>query len=585
MGLFQKAVETYEFHQSLAGQRQENQVPLAPLYHLVTNSQIEITLDQDGRFVKAESADLPIIIPVTENSAGRSGKNAFEWTHPLCEQLKHLTRNPNCYLPKLKKWLESDHSHPKLPAVYRYVEAGTIISDLAASGIEPGDGSMIRWRIIGADDHTPSACWEDTSLFDAYTAYAQEQNDASNRDLCLVSGRIAPAASKHPKTIVRFQANAKLISANDETDFTFRGRFSESRQAATVSLDASQKAHNALKWLIENQGESFGGRTFVCWNPQGKKTASATGPFLIAAAPVIKPSDYRNALRKTLQGYQTLLTVKDGIVIAAFDAATTGRLSITYYNELLGSDFLDRLYEWDAYCCWQNGPFGIQSPSLYQIANYAYGVQRIEKNTAKLVTDDRIMRQQMQRLLFCRIDRARIPADILKALVDRASRPQAYEETIWRRIVFAACAVMNKFLTDQKGMNEMDWSLDRKDRSFQYGRLLATMERIEVDYYERTKEERQASAIKALSDYRQRPWSTYERLNRHLTQAYLPRVYDWQRRRYAKLKDEIVSILAQFPENELNKPLEDVYLMGYDLQHAAFYKKNNTEDHTEEDEQ
>lgn len=124
----------------------------------------------------------------------------------------------------------------------------------------------------------------------------------------------------------------------------------------------------------------------------------------------------------------------------------------------------------------------------------------------------------------------------------------------------------------------MAWELDRRDRSFQFGRLLAVMERGEDDYYGKTQESRQTNAIKFMSEYRQRPWFVFERINRQLHQAYLNRIDPWQANRYERLAGEIVAILGEFPEEELNKPLEDTYLMGYELQRNAFFtKKEKTE--------
>lgn len=596
MGLFQKAFETFECHKDLAGMVDINKTPLAPIAHTVTSAQIEISLNRSGSLMDMairNKDDPKIIIPVTEESAGRTSGDC---PHPLCDQLSYLADynedRHKLYMNQLRRWAFSDFGHPKLFPILKYLESGTILSDLSSRNLiklnedgKPKDeGLLVCWRVIGIEDNTPSACWMDISLFSSFTQYYRSLKEATESAFCMVSGSNAPVATQHAKGIIADYGNAKLISSNDRRGFTFRGRFKDETQASTMSYDASQKAHNALRWLVADQGVSFGGRTFLCWNPQGKKVASATGPFMRRSTPLIKPSDYREALHETLLGYRSELAAKDGVVIAAFDAATPGRLSVTYYNELLGSDFLDRLHDWEEYCCWINGPFGIQSPSLFQIACSAYGVQRKDKSGTKLVVDDRILRQQMQRLISCRIDKAQIPYDLVKSLVDHASSPQSYEEDQWRRILFTTCAILNKYDHDKKGMKEMDWSLDRKDRSFQFGRLLAAMERVEADYYYKTQEERQTSAIKAMSDFRQRPWNTYERINRHLLQAYIPRIDDYQRRRYAQLKDEIVTILSQFPASELNKPLSDAYLMGYDLQHAAFFEKKTNNTTTTEEE-
>lgn len=108
---------------------------------------------------------------------------------------------------------------------------------------------------------------------------------------------------------------------------------------------------------------------------------------------------------------------------------------------------------------------------------------------------------------------------------------------------------------------------------------------ISKDYYYLTGETgRQTNAMKQMSVFRQRPWTVYEQVNRQLNNAYLPRLKPWQRARYQRLKDEIVSILSSFPEAELNRPLNELYLMGYDLQHSAFFK-NETETEETENEQ
>ena len=128
----------------------------------------------------------------------------------------------------------------------------------------------------------------------------------------------------------------------------------------------------------------------------------------------------------------------------------------------------------------------------------------------------------------------------------------------------------------------MAWELDRKERSFQFGRLLAVMERGEADYYGRIQESRQTNAIKFMSEFRQRPWFVFERVNRQLHQAYLPRIDQWQANRYERLVGEIIGFLSDFPEEELNKPLEDTYLMGYELQRNSFFAKKENSNSEEE---
>jgi CRISPR-associated protein Csd1 len=193
----------------------------------------------------------------------------------------------------------------------------------------------------------------------------------------------------------------------------------------------------------------------------------------------------------------------------------------------------------------------------------------------------------MQRLVACRIDSKQIPLDIIKALVNKASNPQAYEEKVWRNMIFTACAVLNKHYMKkdriQKGHTSMGWTLDENNRSFQFGRLIAAMEKAEQDYYYQSgdsggdKKTRMTTAIKALNSFRQKPFSTYARVQEHLTQAYIPRLNQPARIRYEKLKGEIMGRIADYPKEDLNKPLEDIYLLGYDLQRNAFFTKTSGE--------
>lgn len=596
MGLLQKAVETYDANQALVGVYREGHDPLAPIGHTLTSAGIEITLNQNGSFLSARKVDKSepkILIPVTEESAGRTSSPA---AHPLCEQLKYAApkngKEHTLYLTLLRSWTESDAAHPFLHPIIAYLEGGTILSDLKQSGVLDSEDKydeklLVRWRVLGFAEEEP-ACWKNQNLFRAFIRYYGEQIADKDTALCMIEGELLPAASQHPKGIIPINGNAKLISANDSSGFTYRGRFSADWQAATISYTASQKAHNALRWLASEQGvrEFTGNRIFLCWNPQGKKLPQVMRRLRSAdAQPKTIPSDYQKALQSTMLSFRadTQLKGTETAVVAAFDAATTGRLALTYYNEISLPLFLLRMQGWDAHCCWYAGKYGIQAPNLLQIVDCAFGIQRGNF----LETDDRIQRQHLQRLLSCKLGGGIFPQDIVRALTQRASTPLAFidntcKDKIWRRILHTACAALQKYRYDIKqGGNEMDWELDKKDRSFQFGRLLAAMERAEADYYYKAQEERQTNAIKFMSEFRQRPWTVFERINRQLHQAYLTRIDLWQVSRYERLVGEICGILRDFPEAELNKPLEDIYLMGYELQRNAFFKKNETEE-TEE---
>ena len=599
MGLLQSAYKTYCAAGQEIGKYEEGKQPLAPVSHMITAAQIEITLDQEGKFITAAAADKTdgkIIIPVTQESAGRTAAPA---AHPLCEQIGYLCGKDEekyqLYVTQLEQWNASPWSHPKLQSVLNYVKSKQLLSDLVrcglitlnAAGKPEKDKLLICWRILNADSDAPPECWRDKTLFQSFIDYyASTQNML--QDLCMVSGAVTGITDQHPKGVVPLYGNAKITSSNDKVGFTYRGRFEDNRQTATVSYEVSQKAHAALRWLVANQGTIIGGRVFLCWNPDGVQLPRVNMPLRLSkSSAVFRPSEYRQDLQRTLLGEKERLPQNAQAVIAAFDAATTGRLSVTYYNELLASDFVQRLHDWDESCCWNHGKFGVQSPWLKNIVDCAYGVQRVQNGVAQFVTDDKVLRQQMQRMVACRVNRARMPADILCRLVERTSNPMAYDEGLWRELLFVTCAVIQKYHAPMlKEELCMEWKLDRKDPSFQYGRLLAVMERAEADYYGKTNESRQTNALKSLTAFKKTPWKVFERVNEKLESAYLNRLDKRSRNRYYRLRDEIVAILCQCCE-DLNAPLNEFYLVGYSLQRNAFFesKDSNNQETTENKEE
>jgi len=595
MGLLQKAVETYDAMAHRAGMiHEEEREPLAPVSHIVVRAQIEITLDQDGKFLSARAVekDAPkIIIPTTEGSAGRTVK-AAELPHPLCDYLRYLLpyarTEYGCYVKQLSDWAASEFSMPKLRAILHYVQGGTILKDLSGAGLiqldptgrpvdEKAEKLMVCWTVNGLGEGASGSCWTDQALMKSFSDYIAATRTDTPPVLCMVSGQLEAPSAQHPKGIVPASGNAKLISANDSSGFTYRGRFSEGWQAATVSYTASQKAHCALRWLVANQGVSFGGRTFLCWNPQGCPPPKVHSPMIRGKGPrAATPTQYRRQLLDALSGWKEDLPEQAGVIVAAFDAATTGRLAVTYYNELRSSDFLQRLHDWDATCCWENGRYGIQSPSLFQIVNYAFGTLR----NGKVETDGRILGQQMQRLVVCRIDRAYFPLDIEASLVEKASCLRLYEGEERKKLLFTACAAIRKYHIDHS-KGEWDMALDKNNtnRSYLFGRLLAIAEAVESSTYT-DEDRRETNAMRMQKAFALRPLPTWRMLEEKL-KPYYRQLSPGLRGYYQKITQEIVDKLSP-SDSGLNQKLNDIYLLGY--YHQRAYRGERSVEQTAEEE-
>lgn len=585
MGIFQKAIETYDNMKHLAGVKVEGKEVLAPVGCMITTAHIEITVDAEGNFVRARRIDEKIPIPCTEKSAGRSSAAV---AHPLCDNLKYVAeldeKKHKVYMEEVKTWAESQYSSLKLNAIYCYLKKNRVTEDCKKSNIievdEDGkiknEKEMITWRVegLGADS---GAIYEDRQLMNSFVNFYMSDNNSPD-GVCMATGRKERLAVQHLKGVSNFSGNAKLISTNDSSNYTYRGRFINNDEAMTMGYISSQKAHNALKWLLSNFGVSIGDRRVVCWNPKGRRIPKVDLPLIPKLDNKIEPSDYKKELQAVLNGYKGSLPESDIVVIAAFEAATSGRLSITYYNELQSSDFLKRLYYWDTTCCWYDNSQGVQSPALDQIINYAFGMQR---DSGKIECDPKLVAQHMQRLISCRVDKALFPMDIMKSLVIKASNLQVYKKSNADRLLFITCAAIRKYRYD-RFKEEWKMALDENnpDRSYQFGRLLAVLEKIERDTY-KNGEERETNAIRTQAFYVQRPLTAFSQIMTDLKTGYYHRLGEGSKTYYEKLIGEIMEKISASRE-ELDKPLSETYLMGYYLQKNVLYMKRKIKEAGEE---
>lgn len=600
--------------------KEQTETQLTPIAHMNANAQIEITLNREGEFqnaVKIEKTDAATLIPVTEASAGRSSGIA---PHALCDTLSYLAGDFSSYCEKekdqknaekkfqsytdnLRKWVESQWSHPKIQAIYGYLSKKSTIADLEQSNLieltetgffssskisgQPYEKALVRFRVLGQaqEDRT----WADQTLIQAYTQYylSTQQGKA---DICYFAGMERVISENHPKGIVAANYGAKLVSANDSQGYTYRGRFQNAEQSYALSYEASQKIHSALTWLTKCQGETVGTqdkRTFICWNPEGKKTPSILDEFglLVEADAPTTDVSYRKKLRKTFMGYQDQFEETDRVIIMGLDAATTGRLSITYYHELLASDFLERVMYWGETCRWNYLKFtskkqpyqAVETPIFRRIVECAFGRER----NNFIEADDKIMKEQTQRLVKCMLEKQPVPFDLVQALTLRASTPMAYSRGNRERVLSTACAVISKYHFEknrtQKGAeDDMKLDVNNHDRSYLFGRLLAVCEKVERSTYERG-ESREPNAIRLQSAYVNHPLQTWKILD-GLLNPYFQKLRPGSREYYRQLISEIIIALQDSDQNILNQGLKETYLLGYYLQRDALNKKKEAQE-------
>ena len=605
MGLFQKAVETYDNMKSLAGvESEERKAVLAPVGFITTGVQIVITLTENGEFVKAEQIfgtftdskgkakkrEKKIMIPATEKSAGRTS-SAKSTPHPLCDKLMYLCpenkESYDAYVKQLQEWCDSEFSCPKIKAILAYVKKGTIRTDVSAvDGVKEED--FVCWKVLSTDCTEPEEVWKSQSVTDSYENYCLNKADGSlEKALCYVSGDLTTPAQQHLKGLVASFGNAKLISANDTSNFTYRGRFLSDDETLTVGFLSSQKAHNALKWVISNDGCSFGDRWLICWNPNGKQNPSPLASLFPFFGTNEKPTstNYRDLLAKTILGYRKEFEPDDETITAVFDAPAKGRLSVCYYSEMKAYDFLERLRFWDETTAWLHPNFGVTAPALKPIVDAAYGVLRTGGNGQTIETDPKILSGTMQRLLLCRLERSPFPADMMRSAVQKCSSLQLYDEQNRKNQLFTTCAMIKKYRYDRF---QEEWNMalepDKKNRSYQFGRLLAVLEKAERDAFDEG-ERREPNAMRMQALFVKRPMYAAKIIIEQLKNAYYPRLTPSARRYYDKRIGEVMLMISECRDDEKDKPLGEEYLMGYYLQKNALYTKKSHDNHESEEEE
>lgn len=603
--------QTYENNQKQVAADLTAKAILLPIAHSTQNAQIELVLDSKGELSKAElvpKKEAVTIIPVTEDSASRAGKAAYP--HPLADKLEYLAKDyekytgldnsekTQKYFAQLEAWCDSSYSLEEIKAVKAYLEKGTVIKDLLDSGIfEEQAGRLTDKKIEGIeqkqvfirfsvqssdifDKPKEIQLYKNTDVFDAYIKYYLGLD--SKQDWCYASGQLAPCSTKHPSKIRNTGDKAKLISSNDTSGFTFRGRFSEASQVASVSYEVSQKAHNALKWLISLQGFSVGELTIVAWETSGKKLLKLeddTEDSFFALEDEEEVIDtnitYAKQLERAVKSYKLNLGQNAEVVILALEAATTGRLSIRFYRKLAGSLFLDNVYKWHRTCFWRHfykkkDIEGVHSfytyegaPALKDIAQTAFG----DKN-------EKVLKSTMERLLPCVVDGRPLPIDIMRAALNKVMRPSSYDNGyFWQKAISITCALVRKYRFDKyKEEWSMDISEECLDRSYLFGRLLGAARKLEeVALFLAKETGRETSAERLMQHFVKHPKKTLAIIENNLS-PYKARLKAVGKNYYALELQRIYGLIS-VEDFQSDEPLSELYLLGYNCQLNSYGTK------------
>ena len=657
MSWMQKLYRTYEYVQ----EQGLNDEDLALPFHMSKAVHLKVILNDKAELVGVERFDVKKQVPiqVTEKSSKRAGSTIASYA--LHDSLQYIAKTAGNYLTieylskvaekdNGKKWKEflagtdeykqkfADTEKAKykdcfefyekqlsgwaefgnfkqINIVLQYIQKGSLIEDLLekqifsfkdnilSAGKDDPFSLTIVWAVeISNDPH--SDLWSKNSIKKQWIEYQESQSgeEREQPELCYITGERDYAAKAYPK----IEGNAKLVSANDTSGFTFLGRFLSDKQAVALGRDVSQKAFNMLKWLIKRQGIRNGDQVTVAWAISGKPVPSpmkdisseidwdnldisaVENPDEIAAQRLPENSEASldwsvnigraaaQIIKKKLHGYQAELKEYEQISLIMLDSATPGRMALTYYQEFLSADYFANLDAWiDDFSWYQRYSIEVPNgkkndkrtqwrflpPSPYSIADAVYGKS----------LSDTLKKQLYARLLpvIAGGTFVPIPEDLVRQSFQAACNPNGCENWEWQRNIGVACALYKGWRARHHDLSQRrtyPMSLDTQNRSrdYLYGRLLAVAENTESYALYLAGEKRATTAERYMQRFAENPFATWRNIELAL-KPYQERLRNNGKDTGAQAIGEIMELFAT-DDFTCDDKLSGEFLLGYHCQ-------------------
>lgn len=653
MSWIEKLAETYDVNAGAEG--------LCPLYHTTMTAHLIVTIDEKGNFVdnindnvsviEKQSKDREVVIPCTEDSSSRTSSIT---PHPLFDSLQYVAGDladnfaeeqfkaedaaknrknfQDCftaYMKNLDQWCDSEFANPYICAVRNYLKRRTLCRDLNRAKILPvnADGkiylekpsddtaaansaiyksvtgqlskALVLFRIFRGN--APAVdLWKNSAVQDSWkNYYTWVAATEGLTGFCQVTGKEAPLAKLHPKRIRNAGDQSKIISGNDKENFTYRGRFDDPMEACSISMEVSQKAHSALRWLLNKQGTHEDSLYMVAWavssHPEvpdpTRNTAdlededededegeARTYPETAETSAKKLDALIKGYWRKRQNSQDQLNLPTKGLCFIMLDAASPGTLAVKTYRELDETRYLKNILEWHTKCAWLQ-KYGKDkkfygAPAPRDIVFAAYG---------NMKPDDPRLKSTVSRLLPCIIDDLPIPLDIVNSVIRRASRYESVEPWEFNKNLGIACAVYRHSEYKRK-KRSLDMPLDKnlKSRDYLYGRLLAAAEYLETSALTQNEISRPTNAMRMMSHFSEHPYSTWRNLNNALN-PYRERLKANNSGSLIRAENVLQEVHSAFELADFEKdtPLSGEYLLGYYCQRADFWTKKETKNENE----
>lgn len=614
-----------------------NGVILLPLFHTNLRSNgsniIKIVLNTESELIRAEFVEdkKMIMFPISEESIIRTSGAA---PHPLVDQLSYVSsdispKKNELYSEELDKWIRYNQDNEEgkfLRAIKHYLDNEDIVSDIAK---QISDGRMFKiddkyilsytevdnkgkektikldlsktfvtFEIVEFSGNKNYSVDNYIELHNNYIEYQRAEHAFYEHEYCNISGEKMYCTTKHRGIM----GSSKLIgvSNNDETYF---GRFSDGEQIVKIGYETSQKIHNMLKYLLENNQTSkwLGENSYlITWFSDDISNENEKGTVFDGKDPLTAMgiqsdgrrisyysvgTEYTREVGLSVFGKEIDRLEREKVFVMIVDKSSPGRVAIKYFREFFQSEFYLNVIKWNDTAGWEmynynQKKFAVRTPNIFEIVDYAYGIER----DRKIVFDNKKFRVNLiERLIPAVSEGRKLPRDIVVKLFNNTVSRNRYKDR-WGMLLSITCAMISKYkfdylneITVKKGELIM-LDKEKQSRSYVYGRILCILEQIELATYEDYKSSRSTNAQRMWNVYTKAPAKIMMQLKSKL-QPYEQRLMksDKLRGRYIFLQRIFGDLIVQLEatpnfENDRNKQLDEDFLLGYYLQKHELFK-------------
>ena len=530
---------------------------------------------------------------------------------------KCVSRN-NFYLSQLEDFAKFA-SNKWISAIFKYVKAKCLIQDLIRSKIlrvsidntleeykekdndkafleKPIEKNGVRFIIDSEDYHGDIST--DRDIWKAWIDYVN--STYSSKNICMVSGKETAICYHHGRYLITARDQTKLLSCNDDKNFTYRGRFRTQEEAYSVGAEISSKFDSAVRWLIDRQGYVNENLAIVCFSSSNEKIPSISDfdKELVVEGNLIPTENtaicYAQSVRLSLLGYKKKLTPVDSIILVGFNSMTEkGRKALVLYREYEVAEYFRFLENWFTSLAFEYGDLTSKNKYLTKHFIKTPSPNEIIKTCYPETISNKQFNFVYYRLLQTIINESPIPNDILKnairvvsnkeGIINRKTDKSKQEEEKhvqkrnviedkWSELLSTTCALYRK--NNPKENYQMALEEQRTTRDYLYGRLLAVADVIERDFLAAREEKRETNATRLFSLFANKPNSTWlilrQKINPYIIGMGKSSIY------YEKLFGQIIDMFD--PNDYMNNgPLSGEFLLGYYHQVKSHYTKKEEE--------